>query len=140
VKSGHIKSICPLMITIIAILVSLPLNAQPRVVKPKPCLIQLCDTITDYQRVLGGSPQTVSMHSGLVVLSPTKSVGKHSTDNFEEVVIVLAGIGELRITGGETFKLKENSVAYCPPRTEHDVVNTGSQSLRYLYIVAKETR
>ena len=139
-KSRYIKSICLLMISIIAVFVSFPLNAQSKAVKPKPCLVQLCDTITDYQRVLGGPPQTVSMRSGLVVLSPAKSVGKHSTDNYEEAVIVLAGSGEMRITGGETFNLKEHSVAYCPPRTEHDVINTGSQPLRYLYIVTKEKR
>jgi quercetin dioxygenase-like cupin family protein len=140
VKSRHFKSIWPFVISIVAIFVSPSLNAQSKTVQPKPCLVQLRDTIIDYQRVLGGPPQTVSMHSGLVVLSPSKSVGKHSTDNYEEAVIVLAGSGEMRITGGETFKLKENTVAYCPPRTEHDVVNTGSQPMRYLYIVAKEKR
>jgi mannose-6-phosphate isomerase-like protein (cupin superfamily) len=72
-----------------------------------------------------------------VVLAPAKSVGKHSTKSYEEVVIVLAGTGEMRITGGKTMKLRPDVVAYCPPKTEHDVVNTGSVSLRYLYIVAK---
>jgi len=115
-----------------------PLCAQPKISKPKPCLIELSDTTSDYQRVLSGPPQTTSMHSGLVVLFPSKSVGKHSTENYEEAVIVLAGSGEMRITGGETLKLKPNSVAYCPPHTEHDVVNTSSQPLRYLYIVAKQ--
>ena len=78
------------------------------------------------------------MHSGAVVLLPSKSVGNHSTENYEEAVIVLAGSGEMRISGGETLILKPNSVAYCPPHTEHDVVNTGSQPLRYLYVVAKQ--
>jgi hypothetical protein len=29
------------------------------------------------------------------------------------------------------------AVAYCPPGTEHDVVNTGAVPLRYIYLVAK---
>lgn len=115
-----------------------PLLAQSRVSNPKPCLVEISDTTTDYQRVLSGPPQTTSMRSGVVVLLPSKSVGKHSTENYEEAVIVLAGSGEMRITGGETLRLKRNSVAYCPPHIEHDVVNTGSQPLRYLYVVAKQ--
>ena len=105
--------------------------------KPKPLLVELDKSGSDYQRVLKGPPETVTMESGLVVLAPTKSVGKHSTKNYEEALIVLAGSGEMRITGGPTLKLKQNVVAYCPPSTEHDVVNTGSGPLRYLYLVAK---
>ena len=113
------------------------LNAQSRRTKPKAFLVELSDTISDYQQVFSGHPQTASMRSGLVVLLPSKSVGIHSTENYEEAVVVLSGSGEMRITGGETLYLKPNSVAYCPPHTEHDVVNTSSQPLRYLYIVAK---
>jgi mannose-6-phosphate isomerase-like protein (cupin superfamily) len=115
-----------------------PLPAQSKVSKPKPCVIKISDTTNDYQRVLSGPPQTTTMRSGVVVLLPSKSVGKHSTENYEEAVIVLAGSGEMRITGGETLRLEANSVAYCPPHTEHDVVNTGSQPLRYIYVVAKQ--
>ena len=49
----------------------------------------------------------------------------------------LAGTGEMRITDGKTLQLKPNVVAYGPPMTEHDVVNTGLGPLRYLYVVAK---
>jgi quercetin dioxygenase-like cupin family protein len=105
--------------------------------KPAPRLVELNPTAREYMRVLSGPPETVTMRSGLVVLPPAKAVGKHSTEAFEEAVIVLAGTGEMRITGGPTFKLKPSVVAYCPPFTEHDVINTGAEPLRYLYIVAK---
>ena len=112
-------------------------TAQSKRFKLQACLVQLSDSTSHYQEVLSGPPETASMESGLVVLFPSTSVGKHSTKSYEEAVIVFSGAGEMRITGGPTFKLKTNSVAYCPPNTEHDVVNTGSVPLRYLYIAAK---
>jgi mannose-6-phosphate isomerase-like protein (cupin superfamily) len=91
---------------------------------------------TEYTRVLGGPPATHSMRSGYVVLGPGHSVGKHSTGEHEEVLVVFHGTGKMMITDGPELVLAPNTVAYCPPRTEHDVTNTGSQPLRYLYVVA----
>ncbi|MCX6144196.1 MAG: cupin domain-containing protein [Ignavibacteriales bacterium] len=128
----------PLMLsTVLLLLAGSTASAQLKDSKAKPLVVQLNGESVDYQKVLAGPPQTVSMESGLVVLAPAKSVGKHSTKSYEEAVIVFAGTGEMRITGAQTLKLKPNVVAYCPPLTEHDVVNTGSVPLRYLYIVAK---
>ena len=107
------------------------------IAQSKALVVQFSDTASVYQQILSGPPQTASMESGVVVLSPSKSVGKHSTKSYEEAVVILSGTGEMRITGGQTFKLMPNCVAYCPPNTEHDVINTGSQPLRYLYIAAK---
>ncbi len=76
------------------------------------------------------------MHSGLVVLSPGTSVGIHNTKNYEEVLVVFTGEGEMITTGGPTLILKAGTVAYCPPRTEHNVINIGKGLLRYLYVVA----
>jgi quercetin dioxygenase-like cupin family protein len=103
---------------------------------PEPKLIPLDLDTKEYMRLLGGPPETVTMQSGLVVLEPDKSVGKHNTENYEEVLVVLEGAGEMRITGGPTLDLKGGSIAYCPPRTEHDVICTGSAKLKYVYIVA----
>ena len=77
------------------------------------------------------------MRFGSVVLLPSKDVGKHSTGNNEEALVVLAGSGEMRMSSGVILKLKPYVVAYCPPETEHNVVNTGSDPLRYVYVVAK---
>ena len=103
---------------------------------PEPKLILLDLGAKEYMRILGGPPETVTMHSGLVVLEPGKSVGAHNTKNYEEVLVVLEGAGEMMITGRPTLELKRGSVAYCPPRTEHDVICTGSAKLKYVYIVA----
>ena len=77
------------------------------------------------------------MRSGYMVLAPSRSVGKHSTRGNEEAVIVLQGTGEMRLTGGKKIVLTSWSIAYCPPFTEHDVVNTGADTLRYIWLVAK---
>ncbi|HMU60474.1 MAG TPA: cupin domain-containing protein [Gemmatimonadales bacterium] len=114
-----------------------PLSAQEAAGKPVPRVVQLDATADGYTRVLGGPPETVTMRSGQVVLAPGATVGEHSTEVYEEVVIVLSGSGEMRIAGGATFLLTPGSVAYCPPQTTHDVVNTGADPLRYLYVVAR---
>jgi mannose-6-phosphate isomerase-like protein (cupin superfamily) len=72
-----------------------------------------------------------------MVLAPSKSVGKHSTRDNEEAIVVLSGTGEIKIIGGSTLHLRPDCVAYCPPNTEHNVTNTGTDTLRYVYIVAK---
>ncbi|GAB4278929.1 MAG: hypothetical protein Kow0092_34750 [Deferrisomatales bacterium] len=87
--------------------------------------------------VLGGPPETVTLRSGLVVLEPGRGVGAHSTGDHEEILVVLEGEGELRVQGVDPLPLAPDRVGYCPPRTEHDVVNTGTTRLRYLYVVAK---
>jgi mannose-6-phosphate isomerase-like protein (cupin superfamily) len=76
------------------------------------------------------------MKSGLVVLPPGKSVGKHSTEDNEELLIVFQGQGEMTFKDGSKLPVKANSALYCPPRTEHNVTNTGTGMLRYVYVVA----
>ena len=114
-----------------------PALAQTGLPKPIPRLIQLNQAAVESCDVFKGPPETVTMHSGYMVLAPSKSVGKHSTRGYEEAVIVLSGAGEMRITGGPTFTLAPYTVAYCPPLTEHDVINTGADTLRYIWLVAK---
>jgi mannose-6-phosphate isomerase-like protein (cupin superfamily) len=77
------------------------------------------------------------MRSGQVILDPGKSIGKHSTGANEEILVILERRGEMQIAGKTTLQLTKNVVAYCPPNTEHDVLNTGSSILRYVYIVAR---
>jgi len=108
---------------------------KPNGLSPK--VIHLDSAGSDYVRILGGPPETVSMRSGLVVLSPGSSVGLHNTENFEEIVVVLEGEGKMLVTGQNSVPIGAGVAVYCPPETEHDVVNTGSDSLRYVYVVAK---
>lgn len=86
--------------------------------------------------LLSGPPETVTMKSGYVVLEPGRSVGRHSTEHHEEMLVVLEGRGEMLFHDGSKLKIEGGTALYCPPATEHDVVNTGSGNLRYVYVVA----
>jgi mannose-6-phosphate isomerase-like protein (cupin superfamily) len=104
--------------------------------KPRPKVVELDSGGKDYLQVLGGPPESVTMKSGLVVLAPNKSVGKHSTGQHEELLVVLEGQGEMSFKDGSKLDVKANHAVYCPPETEHNVTNTGRSVLRYVYVVA----
>jgi mannose-6-phosphate isomerase-like protein (cupin superfamily) len=87
--------------------------------------------------VLNGPPESVGMRSGYIVLSPGQSVGKHSTGHHEELLVVLQGAGEMLFKDGSKLPVKANTAVYCPPETEHNVMNASSQMLRYVYVVAE---
>lgn len=88
------------------------------------------------KRILAGPPQNYCLRSGLVNLLPGVSVGKHNTEDYEEMVIVLEGQGEMLWTEGR-LAINIRQAAYCPPYTEHDILNTGTTTLKYVYIVTK---
>ena len=91
--------------------------------------------------LLSGPPETVTMRSGLITLEPGKSVGRHSTNGNEEIVVVLRGKGEMRFWNGHPPVPMEGGMAvYGPPDTEHDVVNTGTEPLQYVFVVARAAK
>ncbi len=110
---------------------------QKSAVQPAAKVIKADMQGKDYVRLLGGPPETFSLRSGAVALQPGKAVGKHSTEINEELIVVLEGEGALLLKEDQELPLKIGTVAYCPPNTEHDVKNTGSTVLRYIYVVAK---
>ena len=85
--------------------------------------------------ILSGPPETATMRSGLVVLEPGKSVGRHSTGANEELLVVLEGTGEFRLEA-ETLPLAGGTALYCPSGRSHDVFNTGTTPLHYVYVTA----
>jgi quercetin dioxygenase-like cupin family protein len=109
------------------------------VTDPTPRLIPLDFTSAGYQRILGGPPGNKTLRSGLVQLLPGEDVGDHSTDQKEELIIVLEGEGALKLNGTDALSISRGAVAYCPPDTEHNVVNTGVGMLRYVYVVSAPT-
>lgn len=111
--------------------------SQDKVASARPRMIQLNPVGVDSSDVFKGPPETYTMRSGYMVLGPNKSVGKHNTRNNEEALIIMAGTGEMSIAGGPTFRVKAYSIAYCPPNTEHNVTNVGTDTLRYVWLVAK---
>jgi len=106
-------------------------------ISPPPKIVPHDVSEKGYLPLFAGPPETVAMRSGGVILHPAKSIGKHSTGENEEILVILEGRGEMLITEGKTLQLSKSVVAYCPPHTEHDVVNNGSDILRYVYVVAK---
>ncbi len=132
--------------TLIIILAGLLIFSQKQVqsqqndttgISPKPKIVVLNLASENYQCIFDGPPETVLFHSGLITLQPDESVGIHNTKAYEEMIIVLEGECQLISTKGEDFQLKYGVVAYCPPHTEHNIKNTGSKPLKYIYIATK---
>jgi mannose-6-phosphate isomerase-like protein (cupin superfamily) len=86
--------------------------------------------------LLHGVPQTSGMRSGFVRLKPGQSVGEHSTLDHEEALIVLQGEGKAEVEGHAALRISPRMLAYIPPRSRHNVTNTGSGMLEYVYVVA----
>lgn len=101
----------------------------------KPLELQL-DCGKGYCPLLTGAPQTTGMRSGFVTLKPGESVGRHSTAGNEETLVILRGRGEAVIEGGPKLTLVAPMAAYIPPASHHNVTNTGTEPLQYVYVVA----
>ena len=86
--------------------------------------------------LLTGAPQTSGMRGGSVKLKPGESVGWHSTSGNEEALVILHGSGVANIEGHPDVPLREKMLAYIPPATRHNVTNTGTQVLEYVWVVA----
>ena len=88
------------------------------------------------QRLLSGEPQTQGMRSGKVYLAPGQACGQHSTKDREELLVFLAGQGELLIGENDRFPVGQGKISYIPKQTNHDVKNTNDEPLIYVYCVA----
>jgi len=110
--------------------------AQEPAARPVTKIIKI-EEGQEYTRLLGGPPENLVLRSGAVTLQQGKTVGKHSTESYEELIIVLEGQGSMILSDGKQLEIKMGTALYCPPDTEHDVKNTGSGPLTYIYVVAK---
>ncbi|MFT5679936.1 MAG: putative cupin superfamily protein [Myxococcota bacterium] len=64
----------------------------------------------------------------------------HSHRNQEEMFFILSGTGVLRF-GDTEHSLRPNDVIACPPggpEVAHQIINTGTEDLRYLAVSTKE--
>ena len=105
--------------------------------KPEIKAIPLDPRDKPYMWLLKGVPETGSFRSGLVTLAPGKSIGVHNSGVNEEILVPLEGQGELRFSDHEPIVIKPGMITYAPAHTEHDVFNTGTERLRYIFITAK---
>ena len=79
--------------------------------------------------------ETEGVRVGVTRLAKGESVGAHSTGQNEEVLVFLSGRGVL-MANGHRHEVSSGCVAYIGPYTEHDVLNTGHEELRYIFVVA----
>ena len=86
--------------------------------------------------LLRGAPQTTGMRSGFVRLKPGETVGWHTTGSHEESLVIFHGRGETRLEGQAPRPFAAPAFAYIPPATRHNVANTGTEILEYVYVVA----
>jgi len=100
-----------------------------------PLVLSLPQEEIPYFEVLK-PPRSTVLRSGLVTLRRGCDVGVHSTNGHEEILVVQGGRGEVEMKGHGRRPIREGQVVFIPKGTEHNVFNTGSESLRYLYIVA----
>jgi len=90
--------------------------------------------------LLRGAPQTSGMRGGSVRLKPGESVGWHSTGQNEEALAILYGTGAVNIEGHADLPLHARMLAYIPPGIRHNVTNTGTALLEYVWVVAPAGR
>ena len=86
--------------------------------------------------LLKGRPQTSGMRGGSARLKPGESIGWHSTLANEECLVILHGTGVAHIEGSPDVPLYEKMLAYIPPATRHNVTNTGTEMLEYVWMVS----
>ena len=98
-------------------------------------IIELQNT-GEYQSLLK-EPVTSGMRAGRVYLKPGEECGEHTTGPHEETLIFLTGTGTALIGPNKTpHKIGEGKISYIPPHTIHNIKNTGTVALTYIYCVA----
>ena len=123
-----------LSLTAIALMIAaVPLSSQMS--RPQPLTLPLECPKGDCP-LLRGAPQTTGMRSGFVSLKPGATVGWHTTNQNEEALVILHGRGEALIEGQAKLAIAAPGFAYIPPLTRHNVANTGTEPLEYVYVVA----
>lgn len=89
----------------------------------------------EYQRLIPGAPVTHGMKSGRVYLEPGTNCGVHSTEDKEELLVFLSGCGTA-IIGEEELIVGQGRICYIPPHTQHNILNTSTEPLAYIFCVA----
>ena len=102
--------------------------------KPVPKLIELTKECK-YQLLIKENEGSILLHSGYVCLKKDENVGKHTTKNCEEILIILEGTGKV-IVENNCCNVKKGDVFYIPCNMEHDVISL-SNTLMYIFVTAK---
>lgn len=89
------------------------------------------------KKILSKEKDTKNFSCGLVVLKKGEEVGEHTTQNKEEIIVVLEGEVILYIEGQRFKKVKSNSLIYIPQNVKHNVVNKTKRLSKYIYITTQ---
>lgn len=79
-------------------------------------------------------PISNRLKAGCVVLKTGKDVGKHSTNNKEEVLVILQGKAKV-VCENETINVEKGTLVFIPKNKKHNVINKSKEVLKYIYIV-----
>ena len=93
-----------------------------------------------YQQLLSEDRGSFGVKSGHIVLKKGENIGEHTTDKQEEVIIILKGKGQAKIGNDRILNIGRGKVLYIPPYTFHDIINTGSGILEYIFIISLAKR
>jgi len=110
-------------------------DRQSSLDQPRRPFVRALPDVQEYVRLLE-TGESVTMRSGLVTLQPGEDCSWHSTESHEELVICLEGEGHIESGDMGRRRLTAGDYAYNPPHTRHNVFNTGTQPMRYVYVVA----
>jgi len=91
------------------------------------------DAKAKYQRLISREFGSLRIKSGHVILKSGENIGEHSTEDKEEALIILKGKGKVRIDKKDTHDIEQGMFIYIPPKTLHDVKNTGLDILEYIF-------
>ena len=97
--------------------------------------IKALDSSRKFKRLFGNSNKQKGLAAGLMVIKKGDSVGIHNTENREEILVVLQGKAQVSVAG-KRFILKNGMMLYIPPNSLHNVRNTETRLLKYLYVTA----
>jgi len=89
-----------------------------------------------YQRLFSMDTGTLGIKCGHVRLEPGESVGEHTTGEREEIIVALEGRGVATIGEDGFFDIEKDTALYVPPQKKHDIKNTGSAILGYVFITS----
>ncbi len=80
-------------------------------------------------------PKSEKIKAGLVVLQPGEEVGKHRTENCEEIIVVIEGTAVALVNDQETT-ISQHETHYVPKNIPHNIFNRTDKILKYYYIVS----
>ena len=137
------KAMCPFILFVALILTAQPLFSQGQdtiTSHPRPKIITFNPDSSTYKCLFDGIKDSVAFYSGVVTVAPGESCGTHNTEIYEEMIILLKGVCQLKITGHEDVLLNYGKIAFIPPQTEHNMVNPGPEEAKYIYIAVKSEK